>query len=502
MKKIAIIDVGSNSIRLIIAEFTKGRCFSIIDDLKATVRLSEGMDENQRLRPEKMIQTVAVLQRFKRLCEAAGVKELLAFATAAVRTAANQADFLAVVQRETGLALRVLSGEEEAGFDYYGVVSSLDLRNGLIVDIGGGSTELILLQNRRKVQSTSIPVGAIQLTGDFALVEQLSETRENELKQYLADLFAAVPWLRAARPERIIGIGGSFRNLGKIHRRRTAYPLDLAHNYRFSGQDMAELYSDIVTKDAGQRAAIKGLSPDRQDIIAGAAAFVHFLCEYCRISEIVISGSGVREGLLYSTFLKNGKLIGNVHEYSLRQTMRQYNVRYKHARHVYHLFSRLIEQLQPLIAVGNVADLGKIAKTAAYLHDCGLTIRYYNHQKHSEYIILNSGLNGLTHRELVMSARIASLHRNGDYKATLPSYAALFDKNDQAAVEQLGVLLRLAETLNRCGDRSVRDVRCGINNQAVTLTLVSSLDLELEKGEVAKSAPIFREAFGRSLVIE
>lgn len=498
MRKIGIIDIGSNSVRLVIVQIKPDGSFKLTDDVKQSVRMGETIGTIFKLSREKMESAIETLRFFKDLCQALVVDKIICVATEAVRRAPNQEEFLELVQERLGLNIRVLSGYEEAYYDYIGNVNTLNLPNCLLMDIGGSSTELILVKDKQAKQAISIPIGAISVAQRFQLENQITPRTKTKLNNFLYEQFESMEWLQSAGP--VIGIGGSFRTLAKIDRRKKNYPLDVIHNYRMTDGDLLKIFEDVCSLEAKNRLAIKGLSRDRADLIAGALAEIIIILKITGSKEIWISGSGLREGLFYSHILPSGKSVANVLDFSLENVTKNYEVEQGHARRVWQLAEQLYHQLQYGLQIPE--GQGNILKTAALLHDCGVDISYYEHHVHSFYKILNSRLNGLTHQELVMAASVAALHRKNEMKRIMALYRTMLSDNDIDTVVKLGFILRLSECLDRRHTENIYAVKCSIDNNTVTLKVQAKVYPGLEINYAQSLAPLFQKVFKKQLMLE
>lgn len=497
MKRLVIIDIGSNSMRLVMVRIHHQGYFKLLYDVKESVRLEEGMTENDALSPARMDKAINTLKIFRQVSDSLQADKVVAVATEAVRRATNQAEFLERARREAGFEIRVLSGEEEAHFSYLGVVNSLPVTDGLMMDIGGGSTELALIQDRRQISGVSIPFGAINLTQQFELRDSMQQRKETELKRFLKQIYSQIPWLAEARPARLIGVGGAFRNLGKVDRRRRDYPLELSHNYRFKANDLQDLYQFLRNKNLDQRLEVKGLSDDRADIILGAGAAISELVDYCNIPEVVLSGYGLREGIVYNELSENG-LLADVLDYSLANTLHNYAINDRHPRHVWNLARSLFEQLEPLHGLS--AETLPILKTATILHDLGIAVRYYRHHEHSFYLILNSDINGISHRELVMSASIVAADDSGLDKSDI-KFREILSKSDFDTMRKLNLLLRIAGSLDHTMSQTIEAVQCDLQKETVIIKTLRKKDADLDIFTALRTAPEFRKVFRRDLFI-
>ncbi|MFT8313655.1 MAG: exopolyphosphatase [Clostridium sp.] len=498
-KRIGIIDIGSNSVRLLLADIGDKNSIRIINELKEYLRLGDGLDENKILSEEKIELTLKTLTTYKNICTAFEVSEITAVATEAIRSAKNQREFLDKIENSIGLKITVLTGTEEAYYDYFSTINSMNVDNALIVDIGGASTELILVKHRKLIHSISIPFGAINLIKKFEINDVLEDDKENILKNFLLKQFNDLEWLKEAKGYTLIGIGGSIRTLGKIHRKSINYPLNLMHNYHMKDTDIISIYNLVKSKNNVQRKKIKGLSSDRADIFVGAAAAISTLIEFCSIEDIIISRNGIREGLLYSHICKDNTPIKDVLDFSINTLLINHNSNFRHAEHIYHLMNSLYSELKPLIK--SACSLHNIIKTSAMLHHIGSNITYYFHYKHSLYMILNSQINGLSHRELVMSACIAASHRDDSFPINYSEYKTIITKEDLETIRQLGLLLRLAENLDKSMISIVKDVKCIIDEDTVIIKTISDAMPTLEIKEALTATDEFKEVFDKKLYI-
>lgn len=498
MERIGVIDIASNSVRLILAE-VQGKNFRLIDELKESVRLGEDLVYNDSFSEEKISHTLKTLCSFKTLCTSTNTSTIIAVATDAFIMAKNGAYVIEKIKEETDIDVRILSSEEVAYFDALGVAKSLYATNSLMIDMGGSSTILAWIKDNKLIESCKLPFGSVSLTKQFNLSDRILYENIENLNAFIEENLSKVSWLKENKFHNIVGVGGSIRTLGKIDRRRKRYPIDISHNYIFYDYDLHDINNALISKDLKQRNKIEGLSKERADIIAAASSFLAKLTEDLSINEIKISGKGLREGILFNHIEEKYGDIGDILDYSIQGVLENHNIDKAHATQVYKLALKLYEGLKPLHHLKD--DYKDILKTASYLHDSGISIRYYDHHIHSFYIILNSMITGLSHKETLLSAFAAAYHRNNSFEFPFAHFCSIINRLDISNVEYVAILIRIAEGLDRSLSGAVEDIHLSFDEENVFLDLVSNRNIELEINEALKSKEAFEKIYDKNLVI-
>ena len=503
MEKIGIIDLGSNSARLVIVNlFTDGH-FMVIDELKESVRLGQDMERDGFLKPARVAETIKTLKMFRKLCDASGVTRIIAVATEAVRRAKNQRSFLDEIQSSCGIKIRVLSAEEEAVFVYRGVINTMDVPKGIVLEIGGGSTKIVYYNRRNMLNYVTLPFGAVTLTGLFSGDGLKPEQQAEKIEEFFAEQLKQVEWLKDVDPDvQMMGVGGSFRNLFKISKMVHKYPLDSVHNYKMQVEDFLPVYDMIKVLDLDKKKKIKGLSAERADILPAALAVIKSFISYLGVESFTFSGAGLREGIMFNQALPMTveKPVADVLNYSLTTLVKYYDCDEKHVEHVVNLSIQLFKQLRVLHKFPR--QYLRILKVAAMLHDCGERIKYYNHQRHSWYMILNSTLYGVTHRDIVLAAFTACCHKKEDINmADWARYKDIVSEDDLEVVKKLGVMLRIAESLDRAHAGSIKSINCDILGDSVIMKTEVDGDATLEIRNAMTASTEFRKSFHKNLEI-
>jgi len=503
VEKIGIIDLGSNSARLVIVNLFSEGYFVVEDELKENVRLGQDMERDGFLKPQRVAETIKTLKMFRKLCDASGVSRIIAVATAAVRRAKNQRSFLDEIQASCGIKIRVLSAEEEAVFVYRGVINTMDMPKGLILEIGGGATKIVYYNRRNIINYATLPFGAVTLTGLFSGDGLKPEEQAAKIEEFFSEQLKKVEWIGEVDPEvQMIGVGGSFRNLFKISKMVHKYPLDIVHGYTMTSGEFDKVYDMIKVLDIDKKKKIKGLSAERADILPAALAIIKSFVSFFGFEKFMFSGSGLREGIMFNQALPltEEKPISDVLNYSLTTLVKYYGCDVKHVEHVVNLSIQLFKQLRVLHKFPR--QFLKVLKVAATLHDCGQRIKFYNHQRHSCYIILNAALYGVSHRDIVLAAFTACCHKKEDINLYEWSrYKDILQEDDIEIVKRLGIMLRIAESLDRAMSGTVKSINCDILGDSVIMKTEVDGDASLEIREAMRASGEFKRAFHKNLEI-
>lgn len=494
MEHIAIIDLGSNTARMMVMAYYPHHSFKLVDEVREMVRLAEGVGPDGCLRPLPMRRAVESLKMFRAYCQASNIKRIVSVATSAVREATNQEAFLDEVAHEARLELRVLSGEEEAYYGYLGVVNSLSINNGFVIDIGGGSTEVTELYGRSFSRSSSKQIGAVRLTDQYVQSDPISKQDFRVLQKAADDTFAEVDWLRSFPTCVLVGIGGTIRSLARIDQKRHRHPLDRVHGYVLTSKALDSIVTWLRRCDQSEREAIPGLNRDRADVILAGAVILRQLMHRGNFTEIVVSGQGLREGLFYEHFLagQDSPLFTDIRLFSVQNLAYFYNYEVTHAEKVAALSASLFDQLRTLHSYG--AWERELLIYAALLHDIGTQVGYYDHHKHSAYLVLHSALHGFAHREVALLAMLVRLHRKGS--VDVASYRAILEDDDEVRVGRLGGILRIAEYLERSKSQVVAGVAVVVEGGSVQIRVQATGDATVEVWAANRRANLFRQWFG------
>ncbi len=450
-QRIAAIDIGSNSIRQIIADVLPNGAIRVIDEMKAAPRLQTGLHETGALGEEPMQLAIESLTRMAELARQLGCKRIDAVATSAVRAATNGAPFLRRVREATGLRPRILGGEEEARLAFRSALAHFDLGRGraVVMDIGGGSVEFALAAEGIVERYVSLPFGAVRLTEQFLRDRPGSKGVKKLRKAIRDDLHATLP-VRDWRGAEVIGSGGTFTNLaGMFLHRQGVRIAHSVHGTRMPWHEIEIILEMLQALTPAERLAVPGLNAGRADIIVAGLAVAAEVCERIAPRGFVASGYGIREGLLLEAARVTPVVSdpGEARERSVREFAERCHFEEPHARQVQRLALQLFDAIG--LRLGCLPSDRVILSDAALLHDVGYHINYQQHHKHSFHLILHADLLGMTPAEQVMVAHVARYHRGSVPDRRKHEAFGKLDRVTRERITRLAAILRVADGFDR-----------------------------------------------------
>lgn len=503
-QRVAIIDLGSNTARLVVMAAVPGYAWRLEDEIREVVRLRQGMTA-AGLSDEAIARALVTLRLFKRFCDSTQVDLIIATATSAVRDARNGAEFVRQVESDLGLPLRILDGEREAYYGVLGALNEVPLNDGYVLDIGGGSMQISRVLGRRFQQGTSLPLGALALSERFIRKDPPAAAELDAIQREIAAHLNTVGWLEERKkkdgPVELVALGGTDRNMAGMAAARSAYPLNTLHGFVLTRDDLDENIRLLSTLPLSRRETLPGLHSDRADIILPGALVLRAVMERLQTGQVTISVNGLREGLFFEHFWKHLSypVLSDVRQFSVLNKARVYQYSKAHANQVRFLAGRLFSQLIPLHGFGR--EERELLEAAALLHDLGTLISYDDHHKHSQALIINSGLPGFQPRETALIGLLSRYHRKG--RPRIDGFESLLRDGDEELLMQLSAILRLAEFLERGRNANVDDISAHWDDETLYLTLFADEFPAVEIWEAERNAvELMSKAFGRRVLVE
>ncbi len=505
MAKLAVIDIGTNSIHMVLAEILPDGGYKILDRFKDITRLGDGAFAARRLSDEAMGRALSILKTLVTLARNKGFDRMVAVATSAVREARNGGEFVSRIAEHTGLAVRVISGTEEARLIYLGVKNSIALleKPALIVDVGGGSVELIVGNRERMLHAQSLKLGAIRLVDQFLSKTPPPAPVLHVLEETVtAQLRTAIESFTIRQFDQLIATSGMAANLAEvIHLKQTGRPLPQHNLATVALKDLRSLESELARSSLRARLAIPGLDPKRADTLLPAAVVLRCLMELLGLQEMTLCDKAIREGVIYDFIVRHRegleaeREIPDVRRRSVMRLVRRCHAPEVHSLHVAALALCLFDQTRPWHRLG--PQERSWLEYAAMLHDVGYLINARQHHKHAYYLIRHSDLEGFTASEVEVMANVARYHRRA-----LPSLKHQGFENLppslRRVVKILAALLRIADGLDRTHFSVVQSVKVRLGKTAVVEAMVSG-DAEIELWAAQNRSELFEQVFRRPI---
>lgn len=506
MKKtrLAAIDIGTNSIRCIVVEADQQGRFMVLDDEKATVRLGEQLSRTGAISQAAFTRAVEAIIRIRKLIDGLKVTEVEAVATSAVRSALNGPELVQVLNRELGREIRVISGEEEAELAAISALHNFEM-NGkryAMIDIGGGSVEIVTALGNHVEEYYSLNLGAVVLTERFFPTDPIRTGDFQKFQRYVrAELKKAFSGQKIT-VQSVIGSGGTITSLGYMVMNMRRQEYSSVHGYETLRSELVHLMAMLMRRDLKGRRAIPGLNPDRADIIVAGLGVVDELMRFFGANTLLVNERGIREGLIIKCMKRLGLMPEEHGQRDWRHSVLEFahSCRFDepHSRHVAGMALAIFDALAKEFHLKKPER--RMLEAAAYLHDIGYFISYNSHHKHSYHLIRHADLFGFTPQEREMIAQIARYHRKSLPKKKHAEFLRMSEK-DQQSVCRLGGILRLADGLDRRRSCLVEVAGLVHSGDNFRLQLLGTEDISVEVFGANAKKELFEKAFGGNLVL-
>ncbi len=496
MRRVGIVDLGSNTIRLVVYACDAENHYRLVDQIREPIRLGEGSAASGELAEAPMERALTVLGLVSDYAHDTHLADLKVIATSAARDAANGAEFIARV-RKLDLDVEVLDGEQEASLGVLAVANGFAFEDAWVVDLGGGSAQISRMKHRGFHGGSAYPLGAVRLTESYLHTDPPSKDEVKRLRAEVRDQLAKVVAKIRKKPNPVVAIGGTIRNLARALQATSDYPIGQVHGLFIERADLEALLERMLQVKAKRRSRMAGIKPDRADIIVAGALVYETLMREADLGGLYVSGLGIREGFLFREMFPEPHLIPVVRKFGIQSLFSHYPQPMVHTEHVRFLSRRLFDELKPLHGYG--WEEAQLLDEAAQLHDIGMAVGYHGHHRHGAFLIDNTLLPGMTHREKALITLLVRYHRKSAPKPG--SLRKLLREGDQKLLEALTCCLRLAEQVERARANRIKDFEVHIGKRRVKLTLIADRPTSVEIYEAEKLAWLFEKAFGRRLEI-
>ena len=396
LKKLSIIDIGSNSIKVLIVSLSTDIYYEILCEEKVPFRMSEFLTDTQTLNDEGVTKLLDILSYFKHLSQYYQTENIIAIATEATRRLKNSNQLIQQIDNQLNIQIDLLPGEMEAYYGYLATLHTIDLSDYLQIDIGGSSMEIVLVKNKKLINCISLPLGAIVTSKRFNLGNEITSEQAQAFKTFIYTSFNEIPWLKDAIHLPIIGIGGTIRMISKIYRHLIGDTFKLQHQYPLTFENIETVYDLLAPLPLSERLLIKGITKERADIVVGCLMTIQSLMTYTDSKKLIINRYGIRQGVVFKQLQLPTHCIL---DYSLCNLLIHFKLDEHHNDRLKQSTLILAHQLG-IIDTSSI----NILKTISKLHQVGHIISHQNVNKHTFNLLMNIQINGLTPKEQLMSA--------------------------------------------------------------------------------------------------
>ena len=501
VKKLAAIDIGTNTIKLLVASLEEDGILEVVSREKSLVRLGSETLATGRLSPEAIEAGVTTLEQFLRSISAQGAELVRAVATCAVREAENAADFLEEVRRRTGIEVDAISGEEEARLIHLAARSEFPARLDplFMIDIGGGSTEFVISEGSKVLLTESLPLGVVRLADRFGRTDPPSDRDRKAMKKAIR-LAAkrATESVRKIGFRTCVGSSGTIQSLSLVHQAAVVGREPLSSGHRTLTRANLKKVNRILRRTTlKEKLRVPGLDPRRRDIAVPGGILLSWFLKHTGADSIAVGERGLREGILLDHAARQGRkrlTDRDVRAKSVDRLLRRSNAEVLHAAHVARLALELFDKTHALHQLTSTER--EWLQYGALLHDVGCYVGYSKHQRHSYYLITHGDLTGFSAEEIEIIASIARYHKGKGPKQSHENWKRL-DPYAKPVVEKLAALVRVADGLDRSHRQLVTGVSCRLRSRRVEFEAIARGDCEAELEAARSKGDLFERVFDR-----
>ncbi|MEG0383627.1 MAG: Ppx/GppA phosphatase family protein [Solibacillus sp.] len=499
--KTAILDIGSNTIRLVLYSYDKNEGLREFGNIKTVARLRTYILPSGEMSEEGICLLADILNSFKLILADYRVTDVKAAATAAVRQAINNAEIIVRMQEETGLSIDILSEEEEAYYGFVAVANSMNTPSALTIDIGGGSTEITVFKNKKLQKTISFPFGTVSLMQKFVHGTIISTEEREQLRSFVTEQFMSMDWIKEVRLP-VIAIGGSARNIAQIHQQQVNYPLSGVHQYEMKLNNLVDLQKQLTQLSFEELKQLDGLSSDRADSIVLALEVFIALMTVVHTNDFQISKKGLREGLIISRVLQGNPQAydkNNVFDENARRLALTYNRSEKEIKTLVQLVTQFYKECCQSNLLNYEEDDLQLLRRAARVYAIGEYIELDSSSQHTFYLISNQSIDGLSHVERVKLALVAS-YKNRDYfQRFAQPFETWISKDDLKKLRDFGAMLKFVYALNMTKRNVVKNVAMEKVEDHIQLVISTSERAIAESAQAEKQKKHIERIFKKTV---
>lgn len=502
--KTAIIDIGSNTVRLVLYKYNHNEGLHEYGNIKTVARLRNYIQPNGEMSVEGIQTLLHTLKSFKQILDDYEVSDVKAAATAAVRQATNNHEILALMEKETGITIDLLTEEEEAYYGYLAVSHSMDIPSAVTIDIGGGSAEITVYKDKNLQQSISFPFGTVSLKEKFVSGEKINEVEKKELRHYINKQLQQLEWIKETQLP-IVAIGGSGRNLAQVHQHLIHYPISGIHQYEMSKEDLQQLSLHFGKMTYDELKQLDGLSSERADIIEIALEVFQELMEGVGTKSFHISNKGIREGLIMDRVLQTNE-----------QAFHKYKVFEGNAKRLCYEYGRTEEEVRTLTTLTEKFYLEccelqvfthdeqhlDLLRKAAKVYSIGEYIELDSSNQHTFYLLANQSISGMNHLKRVKLALLASYKNREYFNRFSAPFQSWITREELKQLRDFGALLKFIYGLNVSKRNIVKNIEIVNNEQNIVIKIYAAESAIAEKYQAERQKKHIERLFKKPVTIQ
>lgn len=500
MANLVIIELGVSEITFSKLKYSPNSFFVVEQQIKEPVKLTQDMERDGYIKPARINETINILKIFRRIIDANGIENVICYVDPTIAKARNQIAFLDEIYKTVSLHFRILSQEDQVTALHIAVSHTFAATKGVITQIGDDSIQLIQYNRRMVLNAQNLDFGSMTLSEKFADVKDPA-TKMDKMVDYISNELRKINWLFDLDPEsEFIGVGETFESLGKLCRKSTHYPLDIAHNYEVSNNNFMSVFNLVRGLDIDKTKKLKGISAMRADVVASGIAIVKALFNTFVNKDLRVSINGEMYGIASKSLMAQiDKPLLDILGYSL-SAINEFYPSSMNINGVYDLAIILYKQLKVLHRLNRAYV--KILRIAASMSLSGQRISFENYEKNNFSVILGSNIYGASHREILLAAFVASNQNTDNFNLSdWVRYKELVTDEDIDAVKKLGILIKLANMLSASNSGAVKDITCDILGDTVILKTETEKDVTLEVSQAMQLADNFKKVYGKNLQV-
>lgn len=500
MGNLVIIELGVSEITFSKLKYSPNSFFVVEKQIKEPVKLTQDMERDGYIKPARINETINILKIFRRIIDVNNIENVICYVDPTIANARNQIAFLDEIYKTVSLHFKILSGEDQITALHIAVSHTFAITKGVITQICDDSIQLIQYNRRMVLQSANLNFGALSLSEKFTNITDPS-TKMDKMVDFVTSELRKVSWLYEIDPEsEFVGVGETFESLGKLCRKSTHYPLEIAHNYEISNNNFMSIFNLVRGLDINKTKKLKGISAMRADVVASGIAIVRAMFNTFVNKDIRVSVNGEMYGIASKSLMAQiDKPLLDILGYSL-SAVNEFYPTAMNINGIYDLSIILYKQLKVLHRLNR--SYVKILRIAASMSLSGQRISYENYEKNNFSVILGTNIYGATHREILLAAFVASNQNLDNFNLSeWVRYKEIVTDEDIDAVKKLGILIKLASNLNTSGSGAVKDITCDILGDTVILKTETEKDATLEISQAMQLADSFKKVYGKNLQV-